>query len=40
MLILSATVSDAGSMIALAMSAILQASPITTKKSCWPANHV
>jgi hypothetical protein len=32
MLILSATVSDVDSMVALAMNAILQTSPITTKK--------
>ncbi len=39
-LILPATVSDVGSMIALAMSAIRQTGPIATIKSSQPASHV
>jgi hypothetical protein len=39
-LILPATVSDAGSMIALVMSAIRPTSPAHPATSCRPANHV
>lgn len=39
-LILPATVSDVGSMIALAMSAIRQTGPLATIKILSPANHV